>query len=171
MEMLKPVHALLAIMAVPLMLRHPPLPLSLLSAHAPPTPTEMVPPAQTALITLQDPLVVLVVLESLPKLLAIARPTSMEMPELLPVQLVLPVILLLLKRMPLPLSLETALLPSQSLWVIPARACLCPVRQVRTAWIAQLWVIALPFQLVPMQYSTAQPEPGQQEFQLLLVTR
>ena len=87
MEMLKPAqkpaHALLAIMAVPLLLKVlPQLPLSLLSAHAPPTPTEMVPHAQTALLTLQDLLVVLVLVPvSLPKLLACVRPTSTVMPE------------------------------------------------------------------------------------------
>ena len=80
MEMLKPVHALLAIMAVPLLLRHPPLPLSLLSAHAPPTPMEPmpmpdVPTALTILLLLfMITLVKLptLVLERLPRLLAIA---------------------------------------------------------------------------------------------------
>jgi len=88
MEMLKPVqkpaHALLAIMAVPLMLKVlPQLPLSLLSAYAAPTPTEMVPHAQTALLTLQHLLVVLVVLVpvSLNQIAACVRPTITVMPE------------------------------------------------------------------------------------------
>lgn len=106
MEMLEPLHALLAIMAVPLLLRHPPLPLSLLSAHAPPTPTEMVPPAQTALITLQDLLGVLVPV-SLPKLLACVRPTSTVMPEPAHALLVLTTAALLHKHA-LPLSKKIA---------------------------------------------------------------
>jgi len=58
------------------------LPLSLLSAYAPSTPTEMAPPAQTALLTLRHLVVVLVpVPQSLPKLLACVRPTSTVMPE------------------------------------------------------------------------------------------
>ena len=81
-EMLKPLRALLAIMEVPSMFSHPQLPLSLLSAYAPSTPTEMAPPAQTALITLRHLVVVLVpVPQSLPKLLACVRPTSTVMPE------------------------------------------------------------------------------------------
>jgi len=108
MEMLKPLHALLAIMAVPLVLRHPPLPLSLLSACAQSTPTVMVPPAQTALITLQDLLVVLALVPvSLPKLLACVRPTSTVMPEPAHALLVLTTAALLHKHA-LPLSQLTA---------------------------------------------------------------
>ena len=112
MEMLKPLHALLAIMAVPLMLKVlPQLPLSLLSAYAQRTPTEMVPPAQTALRTLQDLLVVLALVPvSLPKLLACVRPTSTVMPEPAHALLVLPAGASLPKHaLPLPLICAYAL--------------------------------------------------------------
>jgi hypothetical protein len=62
MEMPKPLHALLAIMVVPFLSNHQQLPLSLLNAHAQSTPTEMVPCAQNALITLRQLVVVLVLL-------------------------------------------------------------------------------------------------------------
>jgi len=87
MEMLKLVHALLAITAVPLTLRQQQLLLSQLTANAPPTPTEMVPSVRTALRTQRHLLTMLP--KSLHKLLAYVRPTTTVMPELVHALLVL----------------------------------------------------------------------------------
>jgi hypothetical protein len=82
--------ALLVITVVPLMLRVLMMPPSLLTAHAPPTPTEMVPHAKNAQITLRQMVVALaLVIKSLHKLLAYVRPTSTAMPKLAHALLVL----------------------------------------------------------------------------------
>jgi len=90
MEMLELAHALLVITVAPLLLKLLMLPPSLLTAHAPKTPTEMVPHAQIAQITLRQMVVALaLVIMSLHKLLAYVRPTSTAMPELAHALLVL----------------------------------------------------------------------------------
>jgi hypothetical protein len=98
--------ALLVITVAPLLLKLLTLPPSLLNAHAPKTPTEMVPNALTVQITLRQ-LVVALVIVSLHKLLACVRPTSTAMPELAHAQFALMARALLPKRA-LGLHLRTA---------------------------------------------------------------
>ena len=106
MEMPELPLALLVLTMVTLLLSHQQLPLSLLSAHAPPTPTEPMPVSDAPLaLTILSPLVEL---SPLPRLLAIAWLTFMEMLKPVHALLAIMAVPLLLRHPPLPLSLLSA---------------------------------------------------------------